>query len=1024
MPVFLSRPVRQPAVKRYSVQKRPSTMQKEATEIGKPTPDTSVNEPEKAEVVQQPEVVARIEVLDKIARESEVIASRNDPDDPLSTVDMERIRAEGESARNKADLLQSYVDAGEKVTDDVKAITSEKLSPFVKLDRNGNAEIDTVTAVKAGVSTDELKGVGVEDTDIEEARQYIKDEKQYRKDSYEYRQTMEKGGKVNEDGSVTVTTKGKRSSGSEMKQYIVNKKVTPLSDNRDYLKDKTTWGKLTFSNDGDGVYYDIQKYLKDNPGFKGESNLISYGFAPEDVLSASQAINPTTAARLRAAVNKAPDLDNPRGDSDDSNYMSLYEYQQKEFLKTQGQALDIGADMLVPFYWVKRSKDMKPWEIALNTGIDALFLVPVIGQVAKAAKTLSPATRAIAKLGAVAAKNEKAAQVARNILKTTRMGAPEYAEAAALSQKLDRVAIVSRQRFVEKIAQRSTAVKRLQGFRFVGDTKIVDPLKKLNAKQLRFIEKKGKLPGFADAVTEVRKAEKALNKAGKKATGVFKEADLPEPDTLYRMQVNTNKAFQLAKAEKRYADALARMNQLLTPRYNSMRNTLQPFTSRLRAVDNSDAITRKLAMYDALKAMAGDNYNWATDWTKPFGQRRVKPGAKDFALDVWVRGEPPKTVKEGPASIKDTYDIKKMGFDEPQGEKFKGGTSSASASESAGDVKGKGGDIVESPEDAAKDKAKLLEKMGVKQTKPSAGGTGTAGRDTQRELSTTMTAEQAAAQSGVQPIAPYLPVRIPKRINLPKRDVQVIRTTIQKAVTEMTPTIKGATSAGISPAEMIDIGAVIKSAQKARTDAERENLTASQTDTEVKAAVQSEVKTQLKTRTQTTTTTTTATTLKTETPPRIPERPGKKTRIRPPIPELEPKKKDDDKSPRLYPEGTIAWKQGIGWWVWSPPWDEDKDADFTIEKPEGITVYPDAKSAFDTIQSKGGNVPSVLTFDRLGIVKARIESPPRSPVRGSRSIKFTRKPEIQSKRVGKMVYTNMGRGGVLSTRTVRTIRRS
>jgi hypothetical protein len=108
--------------------------------------------------------------------------------------------------------------------------------------------------------------------------------------------------------------------------------------------------------------------------------------------------------------------------------------------------------------------------------------------------------------------------------------------------------------------------------------------------------------------------------------------------------------------------------------------------------------------------------------------------------------------------------------------------------------------------------------------------------------------------------------------------------------------------------------------------------------------------------------------------------------------------------------GAVSWKQGIGYWVRYPPY-RQQDSLFTMKPPKGITISPDAKSAFDTIQTlKGsGKAPgSIPKFD-MGIVDVFVNAP-QSPRRGNRNaIKFrpdsdarqgTQQQNMSNKKVG------------------------
>jgi hypothetical protein len=128
-----------------------------------------------------------------------------------------------------------------------------------------------------------------------------------------------------------------------------------------------------------------------------------------------------------------------------------------------------------------------------------------------------------------------------------------------------------------------------------------------------------------------------------------------------------------------------------------------------------------------------------------------------------------------------------------------------------------------------------------------------------------------------------------------------------------------------------------------------------------------------------------------------------------PEPELK-----DEKPDNVFTEadGAVAWKQGIGWWVFTSPYNRPQDRRFLLKKPVGATITADAKSAIGTIQAIGGKAPINTKFD-MGIVDVKITSAPRTPSRdsGRAAIKFTRDAEhsyggqgTRSKRVGPYHY--------------------
>lgn len=130
----------------------------------------------------------------------------------------------------------------------------------------------------------------------------------------------------------------------------------------------------------------------------------------------------------------------------------------------------------------------------------------------------------------------------------------------------------------------------------------------------------------------------------------------------------------------------------------------------------------------------------------------------------------------------------------------------------------------------------------------------------------------------------------------------------------------------------------------------------------------------------------------TVTPPRGDTRtppPIEKPPFPPPVEVDEEKTKGSDK--KIYPPGTVAWKQGIGWWVITPPYKNKENRMFVLKKPAGATIASSIKKAVDTIQTYGGTAPASLKFD-MGIVDVKIEKPPVSPSRdaGRKAITFKR----------------------------------
>lgn len=136
---------------------------------------------------------------------------------------------------------------------------------------------------------------------------------------------------------------------------------------------------------------------------------------------------------------------------------------------------------------------------------------------------------------------------------------------------------------------------------------------------------------------------------------------------------------------------------------------------------------------------------------------------------------------------------------------------------------------------------------------------------------------------------------------------------------------------------------------------------------------------------------------------------------------------DNDKKqiPKIFPPGTVAWKQGIGWWVFTPPYQKPSDRLFVLTKPQGAEITSDAKTAAGTIQSYGGKPPSALAFD-MGIMDVNVTKPPHKPSvnAGKQSIRFKRdkdgtygskKPKTAKSRKAGPYYTT---GGMVSRRPI------
>jgi hypothetical protein len=91
-------------------------------------------------------------------------------------------------------------------------------------------------------------------------------------------------------------------------------------------------------------------------------------------------------------------------------------------------------------------------------------------------------------------------------------------------------------------------------------------------------------------------------------------------------------------------------------------------------------------------------------------------------------------------------------------------------------------------------------------------------------------------------------------------------------------------------------------------------------------------------------------------------------------------------------KGKVAWKQGIGYWIRWPEYRDPEDKAFSIEKPKGVLILPDAKSAFATIQAFGGLPPGKLPTMAMGFEDVYISGPPAQPSAesGYRAMQFKR----------------------------------
>jgi len=101
-----------------------------------------------------------------------------------------------------------------------------------------------------------------------------------------------------------------------------------------------------------------------------------------------------------------------------------------------------------------------------------------------------------------------------------------------------------------------------------------------------------------------------------------------------------------------------------------------------------------------------------------------------------------------------------------------------------------------------------------------------------------------------------------------------------------------------------------------------------------------------------------------------------------------------------YPQGTKAWRQGMGWWVLKPPYTRPQDREFTFNKPKGAEILPNAKKALETVQAIGGPSPQEVKMD-MGVMDVYIKDPPRKPNvrKGRGAIRFVRSNDKQTKGV-------------------------
>jgi hypothetical protein len=94
--------------------------------------------------------------------------------------------------------------------------------------------------------------------------------------------------------------------------------------------------------------------------------------------------------------------------------------------------------------------------------------------------------------------------------------------------------------------------------------------------------------------------------------------------------------------------------------------------------------------------------------------------------------------------------------------------------------------------------------------------------------------------------------------------------------------------------------------------------------------------------------------------------------------------------------GAIAWRQGIGFWVFEAPY-RDEDLAFHPGKkpPAGVRVVSSSKRAYDTIQLVTGKPPAKPVTIDMGITDIEVSKPGHQP--GKTGIKFTADPLQRTK---------------------------
>jgi len=118
---------------------------------------------------------------------------------------------------------------------------------------------------------------------------------------------------------------------------------------------------------------------------------------------------------------------------------------------------------------------------------------------------------------------------------------------------------------------------------------------------------------------------------------------------------------------------------------------------------------------------------------------------------------------------------------------------------------------------------------------------------------------------------------------------------------------------------------------------------------------------------------------------------GGKEGTKPPIPGWQTKES------KPLPKGTVAWRQGMGWWVITPPY-QKPNRFFTFKEPVGVETSPNIKSAYDTIQAFKGAVTDKIPAHDMGIFDVHITNPSKPRKSNRASIKFVRDPQFRKGR--------------------------